>query len=44
MKYFHEIAWYLSLPLTIVIAYYAVMWGLKKFHQTLETDEQEETK
>ncbi len=44
MKYLHEIAWYLSLPLTIIVAYYAVLWGLKKFHKTIEVNEQEETK
>ncbi|WP_430810710.1 MULTISPECIES: hypothetical protein [unclassified Carboxylicivirga] len=33
MSYLHEILWYLSLPLTIVISYYAVMFGLKKFEK-----------
>jgi len=42
MKYLHEIIWYLALPATVLIAYYAVMWGIKKFHKTLETEESEE--
>ena len=44
MKYLHEIVWYLSLPLTIVVAYYAVLWGLKKFHKSNGIEEQEENK
>ncbi|WP_430814539.1 hypothetical protein [Carboxylicivirga sp. RSCT41] len=40
MKYLHEILWYLSLPLTIVISYYAVLFGLKKFNKMNEAEEQ----
>ncbi|WP_262898264.1 MULTISPECIES: hypothetical protein [Carboxylicivirga] len=42
MKYLHEIVWYLSLPLTIVISYYAVLFGLKKFNQLHEKEEETE--
>lgn len=41
MKYFSEIAWYLTLPLTIAIAYYAVLWGLKIFERKFEIDDTE---
>ncbi|WP_262325211.1 hypothetical protein [Carboxylicivirga litoralis] len=41
MKYLHEILWYLSLPLTIVISYYAVLFGLKKFNKLTEAEEQQ---
>ncbi len=34
MKYLHEILWYLSWPLLIVISYQAVKWTLKKFEKT----------
>ncbi|WP_154665685.1 hypothetical protein [Saccharicrinis fermentans] len=34
MKYLHEILWYLSWPVLIVISYQAVKWVLKKFEKT----------
>ncbi|GEM_PF-3335525 len=43
MKYLHEILWYFSLPLTIIISYYAVLFGLKKFEKMREDDNLEET-
>lgn len=42
MKYLHEILWYLSLPLTIVISYYAVLFGLKKFNKLQEDEEKQD--
>ncbi|MCT4588643.1 MAG: hypothetical protein N4A71_12510 [Carboxylicivirga sp.] len=38
MNYLHEILWYLTLPLTIVISYYSVLFGLKKFNKLIEAD------
>jgi len=35
MKYLHEILWYMALPITIIVSYYAVLWGLKLFHKKL---------
>jgi len=35
MKYLYEIIWYLTLPLTIVVSYFAVLWGLKRFNKNL---------
>lgn len=33
MKYLHEILWYLSWPVLIVISYQAVKWALNKFEK-----------
>ena len=33
MKYLHEILWYLSWPLLIVVSYQAVKFVLKKFEK-----------
>lgn len=41
MKYIQEILMYLTLPLTIIVSYYAVAWGIKKFEKTLGVDEEE---
>lgn len=35
MKYLHEIIWYLTLPMSVVVSYYSVKWGLKVFHKKL---------
>lgn len=45
MKYIGEILWYLALPVSIALSYYAVLWGLKVFHKRLasEADEAAET-
>ena len=42
MKYLHEILWYFALPLTIVISYYSVLFGLKKFNKLIEAEEETE--
>jgi len=42
MKYLHEILWYMALPLTIIISYYSVLFGLKKFNKMIETDDNKE--
>ncbi len=42
MKYLQEILWYLTLPLTVVVSYYAVMFGLKKFEKLQDKGEQED--
>ena len=33
MKYLHEILWYLSWPVVIVISWQAVKWALNKFEK-----------
>lgn len=33
MKYLHEILWYLSWPLLIVVSYHFVNWALKRFEK-----------
>nr|WP_319400019.1 hypothetical protein [uncultured Carboxylicivirga sp.] len=42
MKYLHEILWYLSLPVTIAVSYYAVLKGLQWLDKSLEKDSQDE--
>ncbi len=34
MKYLHEILWYLSWPLLIVVSYQAIKWAVNKFEKT----------
>jgi len=41
MNYLHEILWYLSLPITIIVSYYAVLRGLKWFHKTIEKESEQ---
>ncbi|WP_430824792.1 hypothetical protein [Carboxylicivirga sp. N1Y90] len=36
MNYLHQVLWYMALPLTIVVSYYAVRLALKIFHKKLE--------
>lgn len=38
MGYLREILWYMFLPATIVISYYAVLLALKWFHKTIENN------
>ncbi|SMO61534.1 hypothetical protein SAMN06265379_103382 [Saccharicrinis carchari] len=33
MKYLHEILWYMSWPLLIVISHYTVKWAIRKFEK-----------
>lgn len=33
MKYLHEILWYLSWPLMIVISHHTIKWVLNKFEK-----------
>lgn len=33
MKYLHEILWYLSWPVVIIISHYAVKWAINKFEK-----------
>ncbi|WP_255433982.1 hypothetical protein [Carboxylicivirga sp. M1479] len=42
MQYLHEIGWYMALPITIIVSYYAVLWGIKKFEKLPQA--QKETK
>ncbi|WP_262896398.1 hypothetical protein [Carboxylicivirga marina] len=42
MKYLHEILWYLALPLTIVVSYYSVLFGLKKFEKLNQKQEEKD--
>ncbi len=42
MKYLHEIVWYMALPLTIVISYYAVLFGIKKFNKLQDSEDSED--
>lgn len=39
MNYLHQIIWYLTLPLTIAISYYAVLKGLKWLNKSIEKEQ-----
>lgn len=40
--YTTPILWMLSWPVLIIVSYYAVKWGIKKFEAKLEAEEGEE--
>ncbi len=40
MKYLHELIWYLSWPLLIVVSYQSVKWMLKKFEKANEAHQE----
>ncbi|WP_439181623.1 hypothetical protein [Carboxylicivirga taeanensis] len=42
MKYIQEILWYLVLPMTVVVSYYAVLFGIKKFEKLQQKSEDTE--
>nr|WP_321407763.1 hypothetical protein [uncultured Carboxylicivirga sp.] len=41
MNYLHQIIWYLTLPLTIAISYYAVLKGLKWLDKSIEKEQED---